>query len=121
MSLFGAGIVYLTCDQKSFGVSYTQLFEWASPKVWGVLSVSAAILGYVGLFLRKKRLWMIAHCFATFLFTAMSVLFGLQYFTAGIGGPTGLTTYSALAANAWVRFTGLYNADPFRKISEYRN
>ena len=108
MTMLGFGLVTLIVPESRYGHSYEDLFKYIPSTAWGFASLSVAIAGYIGLFTKNKKLWMAAHRFATVLFTAIALLLAKTFFVTGVGGPTGVTTYTALAANAWVRGANLY-------------
>lgn len=112
MAMFGFGMMTIIVPESRFGNNYIDLFNVIHADIWGVASLSVAIAGYVGLFTGNLKLWRWAHKFAAFLFTAIALLIAKTFFDTGIGGPTAITTYSALAANAWVRGANFYR-DPF--------
>jgi predicted permease len=108
MGLLALGLLYLALPSEMFSPVHSTLFAIAPSKVWGVLSLSLAVVGYAGLFWRIRRLWLLAHSFAAFLFLCMASFF------ANSGGFTNAALCLALAPNAWTRGVNLY-CDPFSK------
>lgn len=112
MTLIGIGFVFL--QSFDFPPSYDQLFQIASPEIWGSVSLILGFLGYLGLAVGDRQLWRVAHGFGFVLFCSLSIGFlpafqwPLWDWIHSTGSWTGATTYAALAANAWVRMRGTY-------------
>lgn len=112
--LLGTGTVLVWFPRARFGPSYTTFFSWAPPDVWGILAIASATLGYYGLFKNVRAYWLMAHGFATFLFSAIAVLFGVNFSMSDQGNPVMSAIAMGLALNAWVRFADLYR-EPFHR------
>lgn len=108
MALLAFGIVGVLLPAERFGPTYDNIFAIAPPIAWGIVSLAISITGYVGLFRGSKKLWMVAHGFAVFLFGAIALLAVQTFITSFVVDPVAATACPALAANAWARSTGHY-------------
>lgn len=112
MGVFLLGLNFSFTPRPFFNQALDQLWRIAPPGVWGVASMAIAVLGYSGLFLRKKRLWLLSHGFAVFLFLSIALLLVVELFVYKVAAPIGMSLCLALFANALVRFKDLYK-EPF--------
>lgn len=108
MALLGLGLVYaFTSPAVLVSPAYDGLFQTVPQWLWATGCTVLGCVGYYGLYADNRRCWLIAHGASVGLFIPMGIYFGMA------GSLTGLSTYSALALNAWVRYAQLYKEPAF--------